>query len=231
MNERDDSFLPDGLTNHPAQEPAGLVHFKVLKLIPPETANQLGIPAEAPVFVSPFIRGAETCRDCGTTFTPLVYQTGYEVTAQHFHERSGGIYFYSTLSPAVVAARGMDNPYAWMGLVEPHGLIDPPYDERWLADWREEAPDLVMESRAEQVYVHEIRAYHRGRPEAITEGVLIANCLTDKSHGLRRLSPECGSALSVGQPVFRFIVDQGEVLFEALQHPPQFQGFSLPPAH
>jgi len=58
--------------------------FKYLKLIRPNDAEAMGIKAEAPVFISPMVKEGN-CGFCGVHYTPLVYQTGYETRAQHFH--------------------------------------------------------------------------------------------------------------------------------------------------
>jgi hypothetical protein len=36
-------------------------YVNTLRLVPPDVANQLGIPAEAPVFLSPLVRMAQEC--------------------------------------------------------------------------------------------------------------------------------------------------------------------------
>lgn len=50
---------------------------------------------EMPVLVSPDVRAASPCPDCPAAlarYTPLRYLVPGETRAQHFHERSGGIY-------------------------------------------------------------------------------------------------------------------------------------------
>ena len=73
---------------------------KYLRVIPPEQANALGIPAEAPVLVSPIVTG-NLCRYCGTHYQPLVYPLEGLVEAHHWHPSylpsPGGIYGCSTL--------------------------------------------------------------------------------------------------------------------------------------
>jgi hypothetical protein len=72
---------------------------KSLLLVLPEIAQQRGIRAEAPVFISPNIDRPHQCRLCTATFTPLVYQIGYTTQSQHWHETDGGIYYFVALSP------------------------------------------------------------------------------------------------------------------------------------
>jgi hypothetical protein len=74
-------------------------YIKGVRLVPPAVAQRLGLPAEAPTFLSPAINGPQRCGDCGTTYTPLVYQVGHETRAQHFHPNRGGIYFYGITVP------------------------------------------------------------------------------------------------------------------------------------
>lgn len=94
------------------------VYYKFLRLVRPEDAQKLGIPAECPVFVSPFVTGAQQpCQECGECFTPLVYQTGHRIQAQHFCENYGGIYFNS------FQPRQTQEPYLsdWIATLTPVG--------------------------------------------------------------------------------------------------------------
>jgi hypothetical protein len=84
--------------------PRRTYYLKTLRLVTPAIAHRLGIKAEAPVFLSPFITGFRGCNACRRTYTPLVYQTGLVTEAQHFHEDCGGIYFYATTSLTAVAS-------------------------------------------------------------------------------------------------------------------------------
>jgi hypothetical protein len=68
-------------------------YFKQLRLAPADVLNQMGIPAEAPAFLSPVVDLARHCRVCPISYTPLVYQTGQVTYAQHYHATVGGIYF------------------------------------------------------------------------------------------------------------------------------------------
>lgn len=67
--------------------------FKYLRLITPEYAQQLGVSAEAPIFVSPIISEAERYRECNQTFSPINYLIGQRVVADHYHWADGGIYY------------------------------------------------------------------------------------------------------------------------------------------
>lgn len=80
------------------REEGSPTYFKALKLIVPERVQALGYPAEGPVFVSPDISGEEACEICGVIYTPLVYQVGFVVRSQHYHEEGGvgGIYYVDT---------------------------------------------------------------------------------------------------------------------------------------
>lgn len=69
------------------------VTHKKLNLVTPEVAISRAVFTEAPVFVSSGIHDAEICNRCGVEYKPLVYQPGEIVTAHHFHEDSGGIYY------------------------------------------------------------------------------------------------------------------------------------------
>lgn len=58
-------------------------YVKQLRLVPPEEAGMLGIPVEAPAFISPIILFNRRCPVCPITYTPLLYQTGYVTQAPH----------------------------------------------------------------------------------------------------------------------------------------------------
>lgn len=80
----------------PNKESKERIYLKTLSLITPEMAHELGIPAEAPVFISPVQNFSVVCDFCRRSYGPLVYQVGRVVEAHHFHkdERgSGGIFF------------------------------------------------------------------------------------------------------------------------------------------
>ena len=80
-------------------------YYKTLHLVPPGIANQIGIPAEAPAFLSPVIDTPRVCEMClGCTYSPLVYQTGHVTAAHHYHAQSGGIYCFVATSLSVLAS-------------------------------------------------------------------------------------------------------------------------------
>jgi len=106
-----------------------LVKYKALRLITPERANELDIPAEAPVLVSPYINLRQACFECHQEYSPLLYQLGQQTTAQHFCKFSGGgIYTidYSVMDrpDKWVSRRGL-----WMAQVIPHGPIRMGHDK------------------------------------------------------------------------------------------------------
>lgn len=70
-----------------------LVH-KELQLVLPEALERLGLPAEAPAWVSPWIRTAWQCERCGATYEPLVYAPGRPVRSCHRKPACPGIYHY-----------------------------------------------------------------------------------------------------------------------------------------
>ena len=100
-------------------------YFKELRLITAEIANRFGVPAEAPVFVSPQVNAGENCDEdeCDIVFTPLVYQVGYDTIAQHLHESSGGIYQWSTSS--TVDQILSNGGYKWTAFLVPSGEMYP----------------------------------------------------------------------------------------------------------
>jgi hypothetical protein len=97
-------------------------YVKTLRLVPPRVAQQWGIPAEGPTFLSGLTYQAYPCRACPTPYTPLAYQVGQVTEAQHFHERTGGISFYRV-------RRGCELPSyckeqtGWATFVEPLGAV------------------------------------------------------------------------------------------------------------
>jgi hypothetical protein len=80
-------------------------YYKTLRLVPPGIADQIGIPAEAPAFLSPVIDTPRVCQICvGCTYSALVYQTGQVTSAQHFHVDGGGIYCFVAIGLSVLAS-------------------------------------------------------------------------------------------------------------------------------
>lgn len=95
--------------------------IKHLRLVTPERANELGIPAEAPVLCSPYVSGTYRCDICNVKYTPLIYQIGQETEAQHFcKENGGGIY---TQIPEDKSDHWQYNKGLFTALVRPQGPI------------------------------------------------------------------------------------------------------------
>jgi hypothetical protein len=95
---------------------------KMLRLVPPTLANTLGIAAEAPTFISPLIDRPHHCPVCAITYTPLVYQAGHEIQAQHYHRNRGGIYF--SVLHRLYVSNWLAGRTGWMAFVEPVGTAD-----------------------------------------------------------------------------------------------------------
>ena len=93
----------------------------VLRLITPEQAHTLGLPAEVPVSVSAYVPEGWRCDTCGATFTPLVYQTGHVTPSQHVHADAGGIYVYSRTDLSIKRNASCSSGCA--AFVEPLGQI------------------------------------------------------------------------------------------------------------
>lgn len=73
------------------------LRIKTLRLITPELANALDIPAESPVFVSPYVTAKSHCDECDVDYTPLIYGVGHRTEAQHFCN-NGGIYLSGSIT-------------------------------------------------------------------------------------------------------------------------------------
>lgn len=162
-------------------------YFKALKLIVPERAQELGYPAEGPVFVSPDVHAAKQCGICGTVYTPLVYQIGFVVRSQHYHQEGGegGIYY---VDRDIVPFSSSYNirPTPWIALLNLLGRRD---------QWRSEA-----------VEVQEIKALcidNQCRRE-LNEGVVVSFPAPTRPD---ELFPLCG----VGQHSWVTIKEQFEV--------------------
>jgi len=164
---------------------------KDLSLITQELANSLGIPAEAPVFTSPYLRQQLKCEDCGVEYKPLVYQTGYTVKAHHFHEdQDGGIYYH----PKEDREHG---EIGWYTILEPIGQSS-------------------IYGRSEAVNVLGIYGtcnihHYRNELENLDEGMAVLNPFTNS------LLPVCYPIAETEQfsnPTrYRFKIVDGEVLF------------------
>jgi hypothetical protein len=88
-------------------------------LVPAEAANQLGIPAESPVFFSPAVYAPHRCSVCPVTYTPLLYATGLVTRSQHYHQTDGGIYFL--VRKGISLTTGLFHHSGWLAQIEPLG--------------------------------------------------------------------------------------------------------------
>lgn len=182
------------------------VNFKALRLITPKLARDLGIEAEGPVFVSPVMRTSQECDECGSLFTPLVYQAGYTVKAHHFHERSnGGIYHYHY--PSLRAERQdffyTSSWYGWFAALEPIGSIS--------------AGEFYQESRSQAVKVHSIRAWCQERHclREMKEGVVVS--ADDNPDALLPLCNVERHPARASKVKFNFkITDDGSIVFSQI---------------
>jgi hypothetical protein len=170
----------------------------LLRLVTAKFANSLGIPAEAPTFISPYIGGPERCDLCSVTFTPLVYQTGRVTYAQHYHPGEGGIYFsIATREEWLAWLTGGEGigPTGFVAHIEPIGQVETIPDTQISADWLLQDSFLDetgyldyietgsglegMEVRAEAALIMHITAYcahqnHTPCPvNRLTEGILV----------------------------------------------------------
>jgi hypothetical protein len=94
-------------------------YLKHLRLVPAEAANELGIPAESPVFLSPAVYAPHRCSVCPVTYTPLLYAAGQVTRSQHYHETDGGIYFL--VRKEMSFTTGLFHHTGWLAQVEPIG--------------------------------------------------------------------------------------------------------------
>ena len=189
---------------------AKVVGFKVLKLISPEHAKKLGLPAESPTFVSAIQSGKDWCTSCGVTYEPLVYQKGYLVQAHHFHKSTnGGVYYEEN----VVVADGYFNSWmqalisGWIAMVNPAGS---------------EVSFSNGHVRSPQVFVEKIRAFCTDRncmsgpkSKELGEGIAF---IADEYRG--ELLPICSlekHLLHVSRARYTFkTTEDGEVLFSQI---------------
>lgn len=196
------------------------LYYKFLKLITGEAAIELGISTESPVFVSPYVTENKQCDECGIGFTPLVYQSGYVINAQHFHQQSGGVYFFKTSSK--IAGGGLYGFYfnqsysnsEWVALLSPIGKV-----------YKQEYPGEIN-YRAESAQVLEIIPVCKGRQHPwgghyISEGVVTKpNYEVIKGKG-NLLYPKCleypSFYLDSVDPYLSFFVINGQVLFRPLE--------------
>lgn len=107
-----------------------ILKYKALRLITPELANSLGLPAEAPVFSSPYITRKGVCNECRVSYEPLVYQVGMTTKAHHFCKNNGGgIYVYDPLSMDRSGAQWVYRTGLWQAVVVPSGPIRMGHDK------------------------------------------------------------------------------------------------------
>lgn len=94
--------------------------IKNLRLVTPERANELGVPAECPVLCSPYVNTTNHCDVCNIDYKPLIYQVGQQTTAHHFCKQDGGIYVQDAqdVSSKWVYYKGL-----FQAVVIPHGPI------------------------------------------------------------------------------------------------------------
>lgn len=172
------------------------IYYKTLRLITPDVAQKLGIPAEAPVFISPHVIPG-TCSLCGRSYNPLVYQTGRVVDAHHFHKDelgSGGIFWNIADSPPGFIGAG------WLAILSSVGKIV-------------ENPNAS--GRSEAVIVKRIIAFCNVIPH---EGEISEGLLHSFTTGrFLSLSPLCSleehPERSSGLSSWRFRIINGEVFF------------------
>jgi hypothetical protein len=190
---------------HPPELEPGNPYYKVLTLISPEAAQLRGIPAESPVFVSPFTNHKGLCPHCHIEFTPIVYQTGYEVRSQHNHDDRGGIYYYAP-SDDEVTNMSLGEITGWLAEIEPLGNTYVGADHL----------------RSDSVRVNKIRAFCPAKTSSayheVSSGILIPNRTSKK------LKPQCEAhdidpSITMKPNIWRFEINSsGEVGF----FPPQF---------
>ena len=94
-------------------------YLKHLRLVPAEAANELGIPAESPAFLSPAVYAPHRCSVCPVTYTPLLYAAGQVTRSQHYHDTGGGIYFL--VRKEMSGTTGLFHHSGWLAQVEPIG--------------------------------------------------------------------------------------------------------------
>src|SRR5919198_1120867 len=96
-------------------------YFKYLRLAPAERADELDIPAEAPVFLSPMVSAPQSCSICAVTYSPLLYAPGHVTYSQHYHGMDGGIYFLMRTETRFTNTNSLFHPTGWLAQVEPIG--------------------------------------------------------------------------------------------------------------
>jgi hypothetical protein len=185
------------------------IYVKQLRLITPRKAGQLGITAEAPVFVSPVVSDHRCCSVCTHSYYPLVYQTGYEIVAHHWHETDSGIYFYVVDDPH--KADSIARQSGWIAYLEPLGDVVIGPKERGVG-------------RAAAVVVLRIEAWCVARWPSVVPTRTIGHGYHSLHHGqalsyedmhlTRQLVPICEEiSVSPRSTPFYFVVREGQVFF------------------
>jgi hypothetical protein len=184
-------------------------YLKQLRLITPETAREMGINAEAPVFISPHVAEPRCCSLCVRTFGPLVYQTGYDIRAHHWHATAGGIYFF--VGPNQSLGDWAARPAGWIAYFAPVGPV----------------LGVVGDSavgRAAGVQVLRIEAWCMGGYQSSNHPrhQLTAGHVLERPDGnpVARYVPTCSaSAVPPCRTPFRFTIQDGQVFFTQREQP------------
>lgn len=100
---------------------SSFLKYKALKLVLPELANSYDIPAEAPVFISPYIVHKSHCYVCEADYSPLLYQIGRTTHAQHTCKTNGGGIYVRLASDH--SGKWVYTNDLWDCIVHPHGPI------------------------------------------------------------------------------------------------------------
>jgi hypothetical protein len=167
----------------------------------------MGVETEAPVFVSPWTNGRTQCPACQMTYSPVVYQTGYETVAQHFHSKEGGIYLYVFEDPDEELVRCTAG---WLALVEPIGRLVVNGGEGQAAAVRV----LAIEARCTGQFVYNSRTL-RHDSHLLSEGRAWRDPAVYQS---RDLYPVCDTiCVPARNTPFRFTLRDGQVFF-SLHH-------------
>lgn len=186
-----------------------IMGLKKLTLMAPEYALRFGIPADAPVFVSPLTIDEEFCSRCGNGYDPRIYQVGALVEVRQCpHNHFNGIHFESFKSFDKFGSTG------WEAVVEAIGPITYEFGIR----------------KAQKVKILQIRAFCSGSDE-LSE--VTHSCFMNHRDQLRRglvfsaitthedyLFPLCSLEKHpnlIDRVKFRFkITENDEVLFSLL---------------
>jgi len=184
-------------------------------LIAPEVAHELGIKAEGPVFVSPVIREGHMCEECNEEFTPLIYQVGYIVESQHFHESNNGGGIYGCEYIETVRYDYIRNNGGFMGVLEAMG--EPIKDSVTFSGGEWGASITRHLVRAQKTLVTGIRAFtgQTSLPyDEINEGYLVG--ISEKFSSEKFLFPRTRRQIGNNINAIRYsfkILESGEIFF------------------